>query len=172
MKKISLCYLLSGLSLFALGLFLHPLISWFSPGAPLLELVDGVSFSVAMFGLLNFLLGILGLIFNRSLDQLSKPESFLLATCRRHRPLPYDPSGPVPLLREPILPAPASVPDRRGGRTGRCIPPDPQILPDPRGRYIPQQCDLRVQLRDPVHHPHAGGADLHRPFPVFSLTIP
>lgn len=80
MKKISLCYLLSGLSLFALGLLLHPLISWFSPGAPLLELVDGVSFSVAMFGLLNVLLGILGLIFNRSLGQLSKPESFLLAT--------------------------------------------------------------------------------------------
>lgn len=79
MRKISLRFFWSGLFLFALGLFLHPFISWICPRASLLEMVDGVSFSVALFGLLNALLGIAGIILSRPLDRLAKPESFLPA---------------------------------------------------------------------------------------------
>ena len=77
MKRISLCFFISGLVLFALGLLLHPFLSWLFPGAPLLEMVDGISFSVALFGLLNVTLGIAGILLSRPLSQLSKPESFL-----------------------------------------------------------------------------------------------
>lgn len=77
MKRISLCFLISGLVLFALGLLLHPVLSWLFPGAPLLEMVDGISFSVALFGLLDVTLGIAGILLSRPLSQLSKPESFL-----------------------------------------------------------------------------------------------
>lgn len=80
MRKVSLCFLLSGLFLFLLGLLLHPFISWVAPGAPMLEMVDGVSFSVAMLGLLDALLGIVGIFLSRPLDQLARRESFLLAT--------------------------------------------------------------------------------------------
>ena len=77
MKRISLCFLISGLVIFALGLLLHPILSWIFPGAPLLEMVDGISFSVALFGLLNATLGIAGIIMSRPLSQLAKPNSFL-----------------------------------------------------------------------------------------------
>lgn len=83
MKKTSRLFLFAGLILFLLGQIIHPVISWLVPeGGPstLPEVVDEVSFSIALFGILNVLLGFFGGLASRLLDRFTKPGTFLLAT--------------------------------------------------------------------------------------------
>lgn len=83
MKKTSRSFLFSGMLLFLLGQVIHPVIGRLMPdsGHPTLpDVVDGVSFSIALFGILNILLGLFGILFSRFLDRVTKPKTFLLAT--------------------------------------------------------------------------------------------
>lgn len=69
--------------LFLAGMVIHPVISFFLPedGHPTLpEVVDGVSFSIALFGILNILLGLFGILCSGLLDRFTKPRTFLSAT--------------------------------------------------------------------------------------------
>lgn len=83
MKKTACVFLFSGILLFVTGQLIHPVIVWSLPDSghpPLPEVVDGVSFSIALFGILNALLGLFGLLFSGFLDRFTKPRTFLTAT--------------------------------------------------------------------------------------------